>query len=100
VFVNVAPTVFADAIGRTLRADGFIVHVGTAAKPTDVFDVAILGEESAPIDVPITLVVGTDSRIVVHSDGETGVVSAAGPCDLSRLLRVLFMDQAIEASAS
>ncbi len=99
MFVDVAPAVFADAIGRVLRANGYIVQVGTAAKPTGAFDVAILGEESAPIDVPITLVVGTDSRVVVHSGGETGVASAAGPGDLSRMLRVLLMDRAVEMPA-
>lgn len=83
-----------------LRANGFIVQVGTAAKPTGTFDVAILGEESTPIDVPITLVVGTGSRVVVHSGGETGVVSAAGPSDLSRMLQVLLLDRAVEIPAS
>ena len=98
VLVDVSPVVFAEAIGRALSADGFTVQVGATPGASGAFDAAIVGEGSAPIDVPITLVVGTDSRVVVRSGGETGVVSASGPRDLARIVWRLVMDRGAETA--
>ena len=100
VFIDVAPVVFAEAIGRALTAAGFSVQIGASAGVSDAFDAVILGEGSAPIDVPVTLVVGTDSRVVVHSNGETGVVSVSGPRDLARIVWRLVMDRGAETATA
>lgn len=99
VLVDLEPVVFADAICRSLRAGGFVVLVGSATRTAGAFDVAILGEGSTPVDVPVTLVVGTDSRVVVRLGEETGVMSVAGPGDLLRVLRSLLVEQVVDTPA-
>jgi len=98
VLVDVSPVVFAEAIGRALSARGFTVQVGRPAGASDAFDAVIVGEGSAPM--PVTLVVGTDSRVLVRSDGETGVVSAAGPRDLARIVWSLVVDQGADTATA
>ena len=100
MLVDVSPVVFAEAIGRALSASGFTVQVGRPAGASDAFDAVIVGQGSAPIDAPVTLVVGTDSRVLVRSDGETGVVSAAGPRDLARIVWSLVVDQGAETATA
>ena len=92
MLVDLSPSVFAEAVGRSLTAAGFAVQVGESEEGLS-YDAVILGPGRPAAIAPISLLFGSDNRVRVRHGSETGLVSVRGPGDLVDVLRILFADQ-------